>query len=85
MLINVEEPSAEELAAGARDPMSFYTQYGFIALPKTPRTVFKRVSTIEKELAASFNVNFVNDTRFTIPIPTDHHTFEELDAIREHR
>ncbi len=51
MLIDVEEPSSEELAAGARDPMNFYTQYGFIILPRTPRTVFKRVSTIEKELA----------------------------------
>lgn len=50
MLINVEQPSPEEIAAGARDSMDFYTQYGFIALPKTPRTVFKRVMTIEKEL-----------------------------------
>jgi len=50
MLIDVEQPSEEEIAAGARDPMGFYTQYGFMALPKTPRTVFKRVSTIEKEL-----------------------------------
>jgi hypothetical protein len=53
MLIDVEEPSADEIAAGARDPMGFYTQYGFIALPKTPRKVFKRVSTIEKELGAT--------------------------------
>lgn len=50
MVIDVEQPSAEEVAAGARDPMSFCSQYGFIALPRTPRTVFKRVSTIEKEL-----------------------------------
>jgi hypothetical protein len=50
MLIDVEQPSEDEIAAGARDPMGFYTQYGFIALPKTPRTVFKRMSTIEKEL-----------------------------------
>ena len=47
---DVEEPSADDLADGARDPMGFYIQYGFIALPKTPRTVFKRLSTIEKEL-----------------------------------
>lgn len=52
MLINVEKPSADEIAAGARDPMGFYLQYGFIALPKTPRMVFKRVSTIEKEMGA---------------------------------
>lgn len=53
MLIDVEQPSDEEAAAGARDPLGFYTQYGFIVLPKTPRTLFKRVSTIENELAAS--------------------------------
>lgn len=52
MVIDVEQPTAEEIMAGARDPMGFYTQYGFIALPKTPRTVFKRLSTIEKELGA---------------------------------
>lgn len=53
MLIDVEQPSAAEIAEGARDPIGFYTQYGFMQLPKTPRTVFKRVSTIEKELNAS--------------------------------
>lgn len=121
MLIDVEQPNADEIAAGARDPMGFYLQYGFLALPKTPRTVFKRVSTIEKELAEAgitvteiikdeqsleakdqmpsdfkpeptgslklgglktFNVNFVHDTRFKIPIPAEHHSFEELDALR---
>ncbi len=50
MLIDVEQPSEAEAAAGTRDPLSFYTQYGFIPLPKSPRTVFKRVTTIEKEL-----------------------------------
>lgn len=29
------------------------------------------------------NVSFIHDTRFTIPIPVDHHSFEELDAVRE--
>lgn len=53
MLIDVEQPSAEEIAAGARDPIGFYTQYGFVTLPNTPRTVFKRLSTIEKELGAA--------------------------------
>ncbi len=53
MLIDVEQPSTEEIAAGAQDPMGFYTQYGFIQLPKTPRTVYKRLSTIEKELRAA--------------------------------
>lgn len=50
MLIDVHQPNEQELEAGARDPMGFYTQYGFIALPRTPRMVFKLVSTIEKEL-----------------------------------
>lgn len=50
MLIDVEKPSPEEIAAGTRDPMGFYLQYGFIALSKAPRTVFKRLTTIEKEL-----------------------------------
>lgn len=31
----------------------------------------------------SFKVNLVNDTRITVPIPEDHHTFEELDALRK--
>ncbi|MDQ5937816.1 MAG: hypothetical protein QG574_5175, partial [Cyanobacteriota bacterium erpe_2018_sw_21hr_WHONDRS-SW48-000092_B_bin.40] len=52
MIVDVEEPSVDDLAAGARDPMGFYIQYGFIALPKTSRTVFKRLSTIEKEQSA---------------------------------
>lgn len=31
----------------------------------------------------SLSVNFIHDTRITIPIPTDHHSFQELDAVRE--
>jgi hypothetical protein len=50
MVIDVKEPTQVEIAAGARDPMGFYTQYGFTPLPKSPRRLFKRVSTIEKEL-----------------------------------
>jgi len=53
MIIDVEQPSEEEIAAGAKDPMLFYTQYGFIPLPKTPRRLFKRLTTIEKEQAAA--------------------------------
>lgn len=52
MLIDVEQPNEAEVAAGARDPLSFYTQYGFIPLPRSPRILFKRVTTIEKELNA---------------------------------
>jgi hypothetical protein len=50
MVIDVEEPTQAELSAGARDPMGFYTQYGFTPFPKSPLRLFKRVTTIEKEL-----------------------------------
>ncbi len=50
MVINVEEPTQNEISAGARDPMGFYTQYGFTPFPKSPRRLFKRVTMIEKEL-----------------------------------
>lgn len=53
MLIDVELPTEADVAAGARHPLGFYTQYGFIPLPKSSRTVFKRVTTIEKELAVT--------------------------------
>jgi hypothetical protein len=53
MVIDVEKPGLEEIASGARDPMSFYTQYGFAAFPKTPRRVFKRLSVIQKELGSA--------------------------------
>jgi hypothetical protein len=72
MLIDVEQPSAEEVAAGARDPIGFYTQYGFIALPKTPRTVFKRLSTIEKELGACA-IN-LTDPKSLVPISSPVHS-----------
>jgi hypothetical protein len=50
MVIDGKEPSQEEIGAGAKDPMGFYTQYGFTPFPKMPRRLFKRVTTIEKEL-----------------------------------
>jgi hypothetical protein len=50
MVIDVKEPTQQEISAGARDPMGFYTQYGFTPFPKSPRRLFKRVTTIEKEL-----------------------------------
>jgi hypothetical protein len=50
MVIDVEEPMQDETLAGARDPMGFYTQYGFTPFPRSPRRLFKRVTMIEKEL-----------------------------------
>lgn len=50
MVIDVEKPMPEEIAAGAKDAIGFYTQYGFTPFPKTPRRLFKRVKVIEKEL-----------------------------------
>ncbi len=50
MIIDVDEPTQDEISAGARDPMGFYTQYGFTPFPKSPRRLFKRVTMIEKEL-----------------------------------
>jgi len=31
----------------------------------------------------ALSANFINDIRITVPIPTDHHSFEELESIRE--
>jgi hypothetical protein len=50
MVVDVEEPMQKEISAGARDPMGFYTQCGFTPFPKSARRLFKRVTTIEKEL-----------------------------------
>jgi hypothetical protein len=49
MIIDVLEPTPEELGRGAKDPMPFYLQYGFAALPNKNRTVFKSVKAIEAE------------------------------------
>lgn len=49
MVIDVLVPTDEELLAGARDPMIFYTQYGFLPFPGDQRRVFKPMRTIEQE------------------------------------
>lgn len=49
MIIDVELPSDEELAAGTRDPLTFYTRYGFTPLPRNERRLFKLTREIEKE------------------------------------
>jgi hypothetical protein len=49
MIIDAEMPSVEELAIGARDPLTFYTQYGFLPLTNSPRRVVKTMRAIAKE------------------------------------
>lgn len=49
MVVDAEMPRPEELAAGARDPLPFYTQYGFVPLTTSPRRVVKTMRQIEKE------------------------------------
>lgn len=49
MVVDAEMPKPEELESGARDPLPFYTQYGFVPLTANPRRLVKAVRAIEKE------------------------------------
>lgn len=49
LVIDVLMPTEEELDAGVRDPMKFYTEYGFLPFPGNDRRVFKPMRTIEEE------------------------------------
>jgi len=49
MVIDAEMPGPEELQHGARDPLTFYTQYGFQQLTANPRRVVKTMRAIAKE------------------------------------
>ncbi len=53
LVIDAEEPTAEEQANGIRDPLGFYTQYGFMPFPGKPRRLFKTTRVIEGELRAA--------------------------------
>jgi hypothetical protein len=53
MVVDAERPTEEELKAGVRDPLRFYTQYGFAPLPGNDRRLFKLTRAIEKEFAAA--------------------------------
>lgn len=53
MVVDVKMPNADEVAAGARDPLKFYTQYGFVALTSNPRRVIKTMRVIEKEFQSA--------------------------------
>jgi hypothetical protein len=49
LVIDAEMPSEEEQRNGARDPLPFYTKYGFILLTANPRRVIKTMRAIEEE------------------------------------
>ncbi len=51
MIIDVLQPTEEEVADGARDPMRFYLDYGFVAFPGDERRLFKPMRTITQEYA----------------------------------
>jgi hypothetical protein len=42
-------PSEKEQRNGARDPLSFYTKYGFVPLSANPRRVIKTMRSIAEE------------------------------------
>jgi hypothetical protein len=50
MVIAAEEPTQEELEKGLRDPLGFYSQYGFAPFPGNARRLFKLTRVIEAEL-----------------------------------
>ncbi|PZM78802.1 MAG: hypothetical protein DKT66_23165 [Candidatus Melainabacteria bacterium] len=49
MIIDAEMPSEEEQKKGARDPLTFYTQYGFTPLTANPRRVVKTMRAMALE------------------------------------
>ena len=53
LVVDVLSPSADEIKTGVRDPMKFYTQFGFLPLPGNDRRLYKLTRQIEAELASS--------------------------------
>lgn len=53
LIIDVLRPTDEEIGNGARDPMGFYTDYGFLALPGNDRRLFKPMRSIYQEFGES--------------------------------
>lgn len=49
LVIDAEMPSPEEQKNGARDPLPFYTKYGFVQLTNNPRRVIKTMRAIAEE------------------------------------
>jgi hypothetical protein len=56
LVIDAEMPQPEELAAGARDPLPFYSKYGFASLTTNPRRVVKTMRAIEREYGQAFRL-----------------------------
>lgn len=48
-VIDAEEPGVEDHKNGARDPLPFYSKYGFVPLTANPRRVIKTMRAIAKE------------------------------------
>lgn len=53
MVVDAELPSEKARDLGAKDPLSFYTQYGFIPLTDNPRRLVKTMRAISKEFATA--------------------------------
>lgn len=49
LVIDAEMPSEQEQKNGARDPLPFYTKYGFAPLTANPRRVIKTMRAIAEE------------------------------------
>ncbi len=49
LVIDAVLPSSEEQKSGARDPLPFYTKYGFVPLTTNPRRVIKTMRAIAEE------------------------------------
>lgn len=49
MVIDAKRPTEQELQNGIRDPLGFYTHYGFLPFPGNERRVFKLTRVIEDE------------------------------------
>ncbi len=49
MVIDAELPTAVKIVNGARDPIPFYVQYGFVPLTNNPRRVVKTMRAIAQE------------------------------------
>jgi hypothetical protein len=53
LVIDAEVPTAEEQENEIRDPLGFYTQYGFLPFPGNQRRAFKTTRIVESELRAA--------------------------------
>ncbi|QQR56037.1 MAG: hypothetical protein IPG59_13600 [Candidatus Melainabacteria bacterium] len=49
LAVDAETPSIEEQKSGAKDPLPFYSKYGFVSLSANPRRVIKTMRSIAEE------------------------------------